>query len=285
MADSYTQWERDQLRLQGEIEKEQRAEKRARDAAERERQQQYVEKRKATAKKKTAQLARTVEELESILRAGLQRSGRLDVISLYREPQLPELKLGDLASPIPEPEFVAADPPGRLSRFLGGGRRYDQYLQDVWEHYENALEAAKRAEGKRQRQVAAKRREHKATIQRIHEECQQYNEALAALENGVVARDKASVERYLEYVLHAVPLPGKFPRHAEVIFNPATEQGVVRFELPPRDVVPIVRTYRYVQRSCRRGTCDKSTRQGNRGFVSKCCQSGSAAVLTKPVPV
>lgn len=249
MADGYSQWERDQLYIEGEIEKEQRAEKRARDAAEKERQQQYVEKRKATAKKKTAQLARAVDELESILRTGLQQPGRLDVTSLYREPKFPELKLGDLASPIPEPEFVAPDPPGLLSRFLGGGRRYDECLQDAWEDYERDLAVARRAERTRQREVAAKRHEHEAAVQHIREECQQYNEALAVLENNVVARAKVSVEKYLEYVLHAVPLPGKFPRHAEAIFNPTTEQAVVRFELPPREVVPTVRAYQYVQRA------------------------------------
>jgi len=248
MTDSYRQWERDQLRLQDEIEKEQRAEQRARDSAEKEQWQQYVEKRKASAKEKTAQLAQTVEELESILRNGLQQPGRFDVTSLYREPQVPKLKLGTLASPIPEPEFVTPDPPGLLSRFLGGGRRYDQYFQLAREDYENELAAARRAERTRQREVAAKRQEHEVTVQRIREECQQHNEALAALENGVVARDKASVERYLEYMLHAVPLPSKFPRHAEAIFNSTTEQAVVRFELPPRDVVPTVRAYRYVQK-------------------------------------
>jgi restriction system protein len=261
MADSYTQWERDQRRIEREIEQQQRAEKRAQDAAARERQKQYVEKRKVTAKKKTAQLVRAVEELESILRTGLQQPGRLDVISLYREPQLPELKLGDLASPIPEPEFVGPDPPGRLSRLLGGGRRYDQYLQDVWEDYENDLAAARRAEDKRQHKVAAKRQEHEATVQRIREEYQQYNEALAALENGVSVRDKASVERYLEYVLHAVPLPGKFPRHAEIIFNPTAEQVVVRFELPPREVVPTVRVYQYVEKADEERATDRPAKE------------------------
>ncbi|MCA1707993.1 MAG: restriction endonuclease, partial [Actinobacteria bacterium] len=65
----------------------------------------------------------------------------------------------------------------------------------------------------------------------------------------VAARDKACVERYLQLALSAVPLPRGFPHHAEATYSPTAEQAVVRFELPPRDVVPTVRSYQYVQRS------------------------------------
>jgi thioester reductase-like protein len=74
MADSYRQWEREQQRLAREAEREQREEARARAAAEKERQRQHVAARKATADQKTAQLARTVEELEGILVTGLRRN-------------------------------------------------------------------------------------------------------------------------------------------------------------------------------------------------------------------
>lgn len=91
MADGRTQWERAQRRLAREIEQKQRAEERARIAAEKEQQRRYAEQRKAAAEKKTAQLAHAFEELEGILRTGLQRPGRLDVTSLYRKPHAPEL--------------------------------------------------------------------------------------------------------------------------------------------------------------------------------------------------
>lgn len=249
MGDGRTQWERDQQRLAREIEREQRAEERAQLAAEKERQRQYVEKRKATAEKKTAQLTRTVEELTTILRTGLQRPGRLDVRSLRRERRAPELKLGALASPVPAPEFVAPPEPGMLSRFFGGRERYQRELEAAEKYYQEALAAAQQQEHERQRQVAARQQEHEDIVRRIQTESQRHNDALAILERGVTARNKSSVERYLEQVLLAVPLSSKFPHHAEVIFNPAAEQAVVQFELPPREIVPTIRAYQHVQKS------------------------------------
>jgi restriction system protein len=249
MADGRTQWEREQQRLAREAEREQRAEERARIADEKEQQRQYAALRKATAEKKTAQLARTVEELETILRSGLRRPGRLDITSLYRTPNVPELELGALESRIFEPEFVPPLAPGALSKLFGGQGRYERELEVARQRHQNDLAAAQRAECDRLRQVAAKRREREATIRHLQAESQQHNDALAALERGVSARDKASVEQYLEWVLQAVPLPSGFPQRTEVIFSPAAEQAVVQFELPPREVVPTVRAYQYVQRS------------------------------------
>lgn len=248
MADSYSQWEREQRRLAREAEREQRDEERARAAAEKERQRQHVAERKATAEQKTAQLARTVEELKGILLAGLGRPGRLDVTSLYRKPRVPELKLGALEARIPEPEFVAPPEPGMVSRIFGGQGRYQRDMEEARQRYQNDLALAERAERDRQRQVAAKQYEHEAVVQRVHAETQQYNEGLVVLERGVAARDKASVEQYLHLVLSSVPLPSQFPHHAEVTFSPTAEQTVVQFELPPRAVVPTVRSYQYIQR-------------------------------------
>ena len=263
MADGRTQWERNQQRLAREIEREQRAEERAQIAAEKGRQRQYAAERKAAAEKKTAQLARTVEELENILRAGLRRPGRLDITSLRREPRIPELKLGILTSPypIPVPEFVVPHAPGMLSRFFGGQGRYQRDLEAAEKRYQKELAAAQQREHERQRQIAAKQQEQEAIVRRIQAESQQHNDALAAVECGVTALDKASVEQYLEWVLHAVPLPSSFPRQAEVIFSPTAEQAVVQFELPPREVVPIVRAYQYVQKSDEERTSNRPSRE------------------------
>lgn len=54
----------------------------------------------------------------------------------------------------------------------------------------------------------------------------------------MIARDRVSVRTYLEMVLSEVPLPGDFPRQAEVAYSPRGEQVVVRLELPTLAVVP-----------------------------------------------
>lgn len=109
--------------------------------------------------------------------------------------------------------------------------------------------------------MATKQREHEATIRRVHAESQRHNDTLATIERGVAARDKESVEKYLEWVLHTVPLPSNFPQHAEVTYNPTTEQAVVQFELPPREVIPMVRAYQYIQRSNEERASDRSAKE------------------------
>jgi restriction system protein len=84
---------------------------------------------------------------------------------------------------------------------------------------------------------------------------------LVALERGVAARDKASVEQYLRHVLKSVPLPSEFLRHAEVAYNPRVEQTVIQFESPPRDVVPTVRSYQYIQRSDEERETDRPAKE------------------------
>ena len=63
---------------------------------------------------------------------------------------------------------------------------------------------------------------------------------------GLMVRDRVSVETYLELVLARTPLPAEVPHQAEVAYTPRGEQVVVRFELPPVEVVPAVVSYSYV---------------------------------------
>lgn len=51
---------------------------------------------------------------------------------------------------------------------------------------------------------------------------------------------------YLGQVLRQVPLPSGFPHKSEVAFSPRSEQVVVRFELPDREIVPTTASYRYL---------------------------------------
>jgi restriction system protein len=62
----------------------------------------------------------------------------------------------------------------------------------------------------------------------------------------ITSRDRESVEAYLEMVLARTPLPDDVPHQAEVAYSPRGEQAVVRFELPPADVVPAIANYTFV---------------------------------------
>ncbi|GEL21040.1 hypothetical protein PA7_48770 [Pseudonocardia asaccharolytica DSM 44247 = NBRC 16224] len=73
-----------------------------------------------------------------------------------------------------------------------------------------------------------------------------HNQEIESLRAGLPSRDRESVEAYLELVLDRTPLPDDVPRQAEVAYSPLGEQAVVRFELPPVDVVPTIANYTFV---------------------------------------
>lgn len=66
------------------------------------------------------------------------------------------------------------------------------------------------------------------------------------MRSGLAVRDRMSVEAFLELVLARTPLPAEVPHQAEVAYTPRGEQVVVRFELPPVEVVPVVMSYSYI---------------------------------------
>lgn len=91
-------------------------------------------------------------------------------------------------------------------------------------------------ERERQRQVAAKQREHEATVRRVQAVSQRHNDALATIELGMAARDKENVEKYLA------------------------------------EVVPTVRAYQYIQRSDEERASDRPAKEvaiAHRSVVSQ----------------
>lgn len=244
------EWERRQRQAAREAERQLREAQRAQAAAEKERQQRYLESRHAQAEQKTADLARVVEKLQSLLRQGLNRAARIDLRTLRQRAAVPPLDLGALATPVPRPDWddFAPSAPGPLSRAFGGQGRFERRLAIARDAFEREVTARDAREVERQRQVADARRDHARRVQAAEERVAAHNRSVDDLMERFQRREHAAVEDYLGRVLAAVPLPAGFPRHSEVTFNPRTEQVIVRVELPPRDVVPTVRLVQYQPR-------------------------------------
>jgi hypothetical protein len=57
--------------------------------------------------------------------------------------------------------------------------------------------------------------------------------------------DPAGIAAHVESVLTAMPLPRNINPRATVVYSPVSRQLVVEYELPPVDVVPKAKSYRY----------------------------------------
>lgn len=244
------EWERQQRAAAREAERQAREAQRAQAAAEKERQRKYIESRHAHADRRTEDLARGVEALETLLKRGLNRSAQIDLRALRRRAAVPPLDLGILATPVPRPNWddVVPRAPGAISRVFGGQSRYERKRASAHDAYERQVAARDAEEVERQRLVAKARAEHAGQVQAAEERTAAHNRAVDELIERFQRREHGAVEDYLSRVLAAVPLPAGFPRRSDVTFNPRTGQVIVRVELPPRDVIPAARLVQYQPR-------------------------------------
>ncbi|GLU47975.1 hypothetical protein [Nocardiopsis ansamitocini] len=213
-----------------------------------EKRRRYLEYRQAEVELKNHKIRMAVEGLEKILSSGVERSARVDLSTPPQQQEsAPPALDDDLTTPVPTPQWedFAPDAPGALSRIFGGGGRQAQRLAEAKTAYEKAAREASEQESARLRKVAAANRHHARAREDAEARSREHSAAVKRHIAGYELREKASVEFYLKKVLENVPLPGDFPREAEVVFTPGTARATVRFTIPPRTVVPDVFYHRY----------------------------------------
>lgn len=232
------------------LEQQRRAAKAAQGQQHRLRQQVYLreahtERRKAEAEQRTAALQDRVAALESILTRGLVRSSKIDLEALYQPPpEAAPFDPGPLGTPAPEPAWEQFSPGGLAARFGPQVRRQRQ-AEAARRAWEDALDQWRLAEQERHARLAAAQQAHEEQLAAARERVEQYNSRIARVAAGLRTREPAVVASFLRTVLARVPLPAGFPRRYEVSHDPAQEQVTIRFVLPGRGVVPVLRGYRY----------------------------------------
>ncbi|MFD4636984.1 restriction endonuclease [Lentzea sp. NPDC058436] len=221
---------------------------RQRVAKEKEQKRLQAERGTQKAERKTAKLERRVEELGQVLTNGLARSAVLDWNAYRMTADVPPLDLGELATPVREPQWhhYAPREPGLLSQVFGGQGRHQRRLSAATLRFEEDTALRRDQEAERQRHVVEARKQHANKVHQAEREARDHNNRLDAVRRGVQARQQTAVEQHLSRVLASVPLPRDFPRHFDLTYNPHSEQVVVRLELPPRHVVPSTASYRYL---------------------------------------
>lgn len=243
-----SEWERRQRASAREADRQQKAAERAQAAAEKEAKRKHAEARATEVEAKNRSLAENVQHLEKFLQAGLHRSAHIDLRSKPIRAKVPPLDLGSDSHPIQPPPWgqFAPHPPGTLSRLLGGVARYERDLPFARDRHRKAVQAAEQQEIARQQRVVAARRNHADRVKRAEEDARRRNKELDDQVRMIAERKSQAVEAYLSQVLKRIPLPSGFPRKYEVAFNPRSEQVVVRFELPNREIIPTTASYRYL---------------------------------------
>ena len=234
------------------IRDQEQAERRAAraDAAERRRQEQLVhEAGAAAAEQMMAQLDGRVTELRTLLTSALPTPPRLPFAALKRTVQVPPFSPGDLGDPAPEPcwEDFAPPPPRVLSGLVGGKARHARAVTQAQEDYQQALAGHRHDERRRRSQLRAARAAHDQMVSELQAEVRDHNAAVDDLERAFTAGVPDAVEEYFTQVLGLSQYPAGFPRQYQVAYRPEPRELVIEYRLPPTQVIPAERGYRYVK--------------------------------------
>jgi restriction system protein len=245
--------DREEQRMIRQLTQEQeQAERRAAqaDAAERKRQEQLAhEAGAAAAKAMKAQLDSRVAALGTLLTSALQAPPQLSFAMMRRTVDAPPFDPGNLGEPSPAPrwEDFAPPPPGGLSGLLGGKGRYARAIDDARQAHGQAAADHRRAEDGRVRQLQVAREAHDERVKALEAEVRQHNAEVDELESSFQAGVPDAVEEYFAEVLALSEYPDGLPRDYQVAYRQEPRELVVEYRLPPAEVIPRERDFRYVK--------------------------------------
>jgi restriction system protein len=239
---SYRDWEAAQLA-------EQRVNEQQRKVDQRERAAREAADRDEEAAARTRAVEQRVTELEGLLRFSLARDPRVSLDSLQRCAAVPPLDLGELAVPVPAPEWADFEPePMRgLRRLFGGQQEYEAAVDAARREFQRAEEDYRRREDERSQQVAEARLAYDRRVEEAEREVAAHNAHIDEVAAGLGENDRFAVSEYIQAVLDLSPYPAGFPAERSAGYVPESSLLAVEWYLPPVDVVPEQKAFRHVK--------------------------------------
>ncbi|MHC5703581.1 restriction endonuclease [Streptomyces tirandamycinicus] len=204
-------------------------------------EQSHREYRQAEALRRTQELDARVAALQGLLAAGCQ-SPPFRASSLLRAEEVEPFAPGTLAQPVPMPDWNQY----RTQSGWTAGRRA-QAQAEARARFERDWHAAQAAEAQRQRQLAAYQRQYRQWADAQLADVRRHNAGVVEVTEGVRRLDPGSAVEYFTGALYAsTAWPEGFPRQVAAAYDPAARQLVLDWELPGYDVVPEVKSVRYM---------------------------------------
>jgi restriction system protein len=212
------------------------------------RQHERAEAQQQAADAKTAEVEQQIKTLGEVLRSALALPP-FTLEGLMAFPKTPEFDPGPLSQGLPAPDRSSFEPqrPRGLRRFLGGAIRYRRQVAAAETLFASAVSDHQQQERQRQRALIAAKGRHDHSVTKQRGRAAAHNAHISRRGAAFAARDAEAVAWFAGRVLDASRYPDGFPREYQVSYRPGSRDVVVEFELPPRDVIPSVRAYRYVQ--------------------------------------
>ena len=213
----------------------------------RERQRLYVEARTADAAAANADLRARLSDLDRLLLSTLDVDDHIDLDRFKKRIEVPPFDPGPLARPAPEPSWASFAPPEPrgVGKILGGERLHQQQMAQAEEAFAQARAQWAEREERRTRQLAARRRQYEEQRRRHEAKLLAYNAEVDRFAAAVASADPAAVVEYFAMVLGNSVYPDDFPQHFRLAYLPKKQHLLVEYHLPPVEVIPVVKEYRY----------------------------------------
>ncbi len=223
------------------------AERRARERAKLAKEAHLASQQQAV-EDKTAELDRQIRGLDGVLTDSLP-CPTLNFQQLKITPDIPRFDPGPLGAAIPEPEWIDYAPiePKGLGRLFGGSARHEREMTAAQSRFEAAQSQHRHNEDQRQQALASAKAEHEREVAEARTKAAAYNAGIDARQTAFASGEPETVEWFVGHVLDGSRYPKGFPCRHQVAYRPENRDLVVEFELPPREVIPRERGYRYVK--------------------------------------
>ena len=211
------------------------------------RQRLYVEARTADAAAANADLRARLSDLDTLLLSTLDVDDHIDLDRFKKPIKVPPFDPGPLGRPLPEPSWESYLPPTPrgVGKILGGERLLHQQTASARQAYQEARARWVEAETRRLRQLAAREQAYDDNTRRYREKITRYNAEVDRFAKAVANADPSSVVEYFAMVLGNSVYPDDFPQHFRLAYLPKQKHLLVEYHLPPVEVIPIVKEYRY----------------------------------------
>jgi restriction system protein len=248
---SLSDWERrlaERHREEQRLARERRQQQKEKDQA---RQQEHLDSQQRAAEEQAAAVQEQIDRLDEVLTSVLA----LPPVSFDRltsTPRTPAFDPGPLDVAVPGPDWGDFAPawPGGLRRlldpFIGGAARRRRQTAEAQGRFEAAAAEHRELESQRQQALAVAKAKYHGKVSEERARAAARNAYVAGRQSAFGAGDAEAVEWFVRCVLKASRYPDGFPREYQVAYDPESRSAAVGSELPPRSVVPSVRTYRYV---------------------------------------
>ncbi|MBQ0846824.1 restriction endonuclease [Streptomyces sp. BH-SS-21] len=237
-------WAEVQRQQQRQLEAEARQRRRAEQqtlAYQRRAAQSHRQYRQAEAQRRTDELDAQVAALQGLLAAGC-RTPPFRASSLLRPEEVEPFAPGPLAQPVRMPDA------GQYQVQSGWtANRRAQAQAEARARFEHDWHAAQAAEAHRQQQLAAYQRQYQQWADVQLADVRRHNAGVAEVTEGVRRLDPDAVIEYFSAALYAsTAWPEDLPRQVAAAYDPAARELVLDWELPGFDIVPEVKSVRYV---------------------------------------